>query len=97
LNNLNILTLQPCKFTTSNFTQCCAKQLIARVVILVQPLDINDFSFGQPCAKASTPIELKNKLNKKRTTGKIFTVFCNTITPRYINTGQIWATIRNCF
>lgn len=42
---------------TSNFTQCCAKQLIARVVILVQPLDINDFNFGQPCAKASTPTE----------------------------------------
>jgi len=51
-----ILTLQPCKLINSSLTQCCAKQLIARVVIFVQPLDIKDFSLGQPCASASTPI-----------------------------------------
>lgn len=55
---MSVLTLHPCKFTTSNWWQNLAKQITALLVICLHPLLMKLLKRGQPLAKASIPFSV---------------------------------------
>lgn len=53
-----ILTLHPCRLTTSNFGQNLAKHMTALLVICLHPLLIKLCNLGQPLDNASIPFSV---------------------------------------